>query len=291
MNLKIFLLCFQMFNMTLSDKIVTFPGTVTATNYSIQLSEISFEKCAENCLSNIDCVAFLVTENCSIYTFEQLISVQNIVSSNQIVGIKINGSDSETCPSSFSSLDLSGSVRSLSYNFITASSPGLFNFNRSSCSNGWKLFRRVRGYYCIKIFFPKSDSDVFNSSYCKQYSAYLTGFDNQNEIDYIYSAMQTKYGTTDNKYLAIDGIRKPSCYTSTKIKCGEFEWTNNYSSTPMFFEWDSGEPSGVEYWGTQENCLSVQFKGTSKKYANDIGCESDLINGHVCGMPIGDWDN
>ncbi|CAI5442669.1 unnamed protein product [Caenorhabditis angaria] len=292
MNLKLLLILFNMLNLILGDKIATFPGTLLASNYSTQFSHIigiSVEECALKCLSNIDCVAFLIAENCSIYTFDQLISVQNVVSANETVGIKINGSDSETCPSSFSSLNLTGSVRELSYEFITTNTPGLFNFSQSSCPNDWKLFRRVRGYYCIKPYFFDRYL-IYNKSFCNPYSSYLSGFDNQNEVDYIYTEMINEFpDITGAESLAIDGNRNISCYNNTTISCNDFEWTNNYSSYPTFINWNTGQPSGETREGIQENCLAFRAFLGPIYYANDIIC-SDKVRGYVCGKPVGDWD-
>ena len=62
-----------------------------------------------------------------------------------------------------------------------------------------------------------------------------------------------------------------------------FEWYDK--STPQFFNWEKGEPSGkTQQRGNQENCVEVQ---TWNGAWNDIDCSS--LRGYVCEKLQSKW--
>ncbi|CAI5450478.1 unnamed protein product [Caenorhabditis angaria] len=243
-------LVFILFQTISCYQIILIYGTLNVSDVLSTTNSDSYESCSNVCLSNINCVSLFYipsSQSCSIYSIYQVNSYNKNDSLQTIVGIKTN-STSSTCPSSFSDIDLSGDVNGIAYQFSSSNS----SFSYQTCPDGYKQFTRTRGIWCMKLYDFQTAPINFDSTFCSQYSALPTGFDNSDEVSYITSEMVTN--SMFQMDVGVDGLRSSSCYNSTDIWCDDFEWTNNYTSYPMFINWSPNNPSR---WisGLQKNQL------------------------------------
>ncbi|CAI5450480.1 unnamed protein product [Caenorhabditis angaria] len=156
-----------------------------------------------------------------------------------------------------------------------------------TCPDGYKQFTRTRGIWCMKLY--KFDNKTkYDLSYCNQYSAYPTGFDNSDEVVYITSEIVSN--SMLKMDVAIDGSRKSSCYNSTIVWCDDYEWSNDYTNYPTYINWTASSPSR---WitTTQENKLAIRIDAETNlvDICNDIAAIANVY-GFVCGAPLGNWE-
>ncbi|CAI5451822.1 unnamed protein product [Caenorhabditis angaria] len=267
-------------------QIVLIYGTLKVSGVLSTTSLDNYDSCASSCLSNINCVSLIFTPSsgsCSIYSMYQVLSYQKNDTLETIVGIKTN-STSLICSSSFSDVDLSGDVNGIAYQFSESDS----TFSYETCPDGYKQFTRTRGLWCMKLYNFQTAKIAYNNSYCSQYSAYPSGFDNANEVSYITSQMiaNSMYAVD----VAVDGYRSSSCFNSTTVWCDDYEYFNNYTSTPAYINWTSTSPSRWTFT-YQENRLAIRMANSSIriKIFNDIASVAWMY-GFVCGVPLGNWD-
>ncbi|CAI5450476.1 unnamed protein product [Caenorhabditis angaria] len=267
-------------------QIILIYGTLNVSDVLSKTTSDSYESCSNVCLSNINCVSLFYipsSQSCSIYSIYQVNSYHKNDSLQTIVGIKTNSSSSK-CSSSFSDVNLSGDVNGIAYQFSSSDS----TFSYETCPDGYKQFTRTRGIWCMKLIYETTGFKR-NISYCSQYSALPTGFDNAAEVAYITSEILANSLTY--RFFGLDGQRKSSCYNSTNIWCDDFEWSNNYTNYPTFINWMTNEPSRW-YSGTQENYLTIIMRETTSSRVNicNDSPETVTIHGFVCGVPLGNWD-
>ncbi|CAI5450479.1 unnamed protein product [Caenorhabditis angaria] len=281
------MICSVFLSFVLIETIILIYGTLNVSDVLSTTNSDSYESCSNVCLSNINCVSLFYipsSQSCSIYSIYQVNSYQKNDSLQTIVGIKTNSTSSKTCPSSFSSIDLSGDVNGIAYQFSSSNS----SLSYETCPDGYTQFTRTRGIWCMKLYDFSTAPIYFDTSYCSQYSALPTGFDNADEVAFITSEMVTN--SMFQMDVGIDGHRIPSCYNTTTIWCDDYEWSNNYTSYPTYVNWSAWNPSR---WTSdfQENQMSIYLWSSSTlvDIYNDISCEG-LIYGFVCGVPLGNWD-
>ncbi|CAI5442718.1 unnamed protein product [Caenorhabditis angaria] len=257
---------------TSTNTMVMFRGTLEAIN-NLSSSDIDYDSCVTLCLDNTDCVAFTYNNICTIYSIDQFDNFTKNEILDERIGIKY----------SMISNYLVILVQ-MNYQFDEISDD-FYNVNVTSCY-GWKVFRRTRGYYCINLF-ESTNLVLFDLNYCSKYSCFLAGFDNQNEINYI--AEEIRKRSPGRKFFGIDGQRKSDCYDGLTVICNDFEWTNNYTQSPPLINWSTNEPSVRNSDNITETHLSVYCEWSSVNIMNDIA-PNTVLNGHICGMPVGDWN-
>ncbi|CAI5453551.1 unnamed protein product [Caenorhabditis angaria] len=266
------------------SQIILIYGTLNVSDVLSTTSVSDKESCSELCLSEVNCVSLFfipASGSCSIYSMYQVLSYQKNDVSENIVGIKTNSSSS-TCPSTFSDVNLSGDVNGIAYQFSADSS-----FSYQTCPDGYKQFTRTRGIWCMKLYDFQTAPISMDISYCSQYSAYSSGFDNSDEVEYITSEIVSIPMLRLN--IGTDGYRSPSCYNSTTIWCDDYEWSNNYTNYPTFINWGTYNPSRWE-GSIQANQLSIWVGDDCYVDIFDDISNEDLIYGFICGVPLGNWD-
>ncbi|CAI5450481.1 unnamed protein product [Caenorhabditis angaria] len=266
-------------------QIILIYGTLNVSDVLSTTNLDSYESCSNVCLSNINCVSLFYipsSQSCSIYSIYQVNSYHKNDSLQTIVGIKTNTSSS-TCPSKFSDINLSGDVNGIAYQFSSSNS----SLSYETCPDGYKQFTRTRGIWCMKLIYESEEFPI-DYEYCAKNSALLSGFDNAEEVEYITGEIIAISLT--GYYFGMDGRRISSCYNSTTTWCDDFEWTNNYTSYPMFINWIPGQPSRYTYV-YQENNMTINVKSAdSRIYVFNDASYAAWVYGFVCGVPLGNWD-
>ncbi|CAI5450071.1 unnamed protein product [Caenorhabditis angaria] len=267
-------------------QIILIYGTLNVSDVLSTANLDSYESCSNLCLSNLNCVSLFYipsSESCSIYSIYQINSYQKNDSLESIVGIKTNTSSS-TCSSSFSDITLSGDVNGIAYQFSSTSG----TFSHETCPNGFKQFTRTRGFWCMKLYILDPSPISFDSSFCSQNSAFPTGFENSEELDYITS--EVVINDLFKRNIAIDGHRKSTCYNSTVTWCDDFESGNNFTNSPPLIHWGANNPSRRDGSEMQNN-LALWVPDANSLVTVFADCVTDRpVFGYVCGVPLGNWN-
>ncbi|CAD6197922.1 unnamed protein product [Caenorhabditis auriculariae] len=170
--------------------------------------------------------------------------------------------------------------------------------------NTWKLFSRTENrFWCIKYF----DGNVNRydaQSACEKIGATLTGFENQEEFEFLRDTAAReilKFGLKYGGAYWIDGVRTPQCHGYRNINCTaveSFTWSNDYTKgTFAFTKFDNWEPNNSQAHGEDENCLQgliyLEYPSING-VLNDFACSRAVVNyplfetsttrGYFCGQ-------
>ncbi|CAL2031949.1 unnamed protein product [Caenorhabditis brenneri] len=152
------------------------------------------------------------------------------------------------------------------------------------CEEGWKLFERPKGGWCMKVFYQNNIPHEAAEKQCQEHKATLSGFQDQRESLYVVSTVLEKiYPGTGSVRFGLKR-RKDCYYHALDENCtalNSFEWTDGFTTGTDGILWDRDQPDNS--WGWAQRCamLIVSPGGYSLNSQagtmDDIQCDFDFV--------------
>ncbi|KAF1771693.1 hypothetical protein GCK72_003520 [Caenorhabditis remanei] len=131
----------------------------------------------------------------------------------------------------------------------------------SRCPNGWMLFKRPQGNWCVGLYIGLVTQPVAETR-CRGVGATLTGLQNDQERKRLASAgqqMALKHNFGDAA-IWLGARRKGSCPRAGICQPREtFFWTDNHTTGNAGFGWSPGQPDGVSSYTLGVQACAHQF--------------------------------
>ncbi|CAI5445995.1 unnamed protein product [Caenorhabditis angaria] len=165
-----------------------------------------------------------------------------------------------------------------------------------ACPEGWKVFNRTRGTYCMKIFYTNYPQYIA-SAQCALSDAYLPGIESETEWTWLYTTIRSYVVANgdDYGYFWVGGARIPACSynmsnsTWCSLSSNAFIWGDYYLTGPATILDAHLKGDNV---GEIQNCIILRVNADSGQALDDIsstvGISSDssvIPSGYVCGKP------
>ncbi|CAI2354340.1 unnamed protein product [Caenorhabditis sp. 36 PRJEB53466] len=243
--------------------IVTWGQPKAYTTYSTLT--LSWDDCLNSCLNTTACV--LVSNQtagkCLMFTLQQITTVSQLNSSSAVVvGFKIRSNET-TCSTTENASIVNGNSatggvidRSVTTNqtyqpYTISSSGGVWTFTLNEklyCGIAGYIFDRPRGPWCIWSMYSIGCVPQVNASgFC--YTSSSIGF-------WIGGTRRTECMAPNNKSASCNGSN-------------EFSFVDPTFTSPGYYGWLSGQPSGMATNPTTENCLELKFT-SSRTGVDDV---------------------
>uniref|UniRef100_A0A8R1HZ53 C-type lectin domain-containing protein n=1 Tax=Caenorhabditis japonica TaxID=281687 RepID=A0A8R1HZ53_CAEJA len=160
------------------------------------------------------------------------------------------------------------------------------------CEDGWKLFNRPSGGWCIKVFSDGLIGFGQSQAKCNVYGGTLSGIQNADEISYMNSEMSRLIpGARGSAW--VGGARINSCIGKPMGgECGSntaFHWTDKSATGIDGFLWNDRQPDNYKLlqdcmvlWNAEVPVVWSGGASWTTGRVDDFACDGIVIS-YICG--------